>query len=105
MVFVTAQPDTLAPAAGQLAGIGSPIAAAKNATAVTPTSGVVPAAADEISARAAAQFAAHAQLYQTVSVQAAAIHQQLVASLGASAGSYAATESAIAARDQLNNSR
>lgn len=97
MVFMTAQPDTLAAAAGKLAGIGSPIAAAKNAAAVTPTSGVVPAAADEISARAAAQFAAHAQLYQTVSVLAAAIDQQLVATLGASAGSYAVTKPAIAA--------
>lgn len=96
MLIVTAQPDTLAAAAANLAGIGSPMAAAKT-TAVTPTSGVVPADPDEISALTATQFAAHAQLYQTVSVQAAAIHQQLVAILGVSAGSYAVTKPAIAA--------
>lgn len=96
MLFVTAQPDMLAAAAGNPAGTGSPMAAA-NTTAVTPTSRVVPAATDEISALITAQFAAHAQLHQTVSVQAAAIHQQLVATLGASAGSNAVTKPAIAA--------
>jgi hypothetical protein len=35
---------------------------------------VIPAAADEVSALTAAQFAAHAQIYQEVSAQAAAIH-------------------------------
>lgn len=96
MLFVTTQPDTLAAAAGNLAGIGSALAAA-NTTAAIPTSGVVPAAADEVSALTAAQFAAHAQLYQAVSIQAAAIHEQFVTILAASAGSYAATEAANAA--------
>jgi hypothetical protein len=35
--------------------------------------GVVPAAADEVSALTAAQFAAHAQVYGAVGAQAAAI--------------------------------
>ena len=39
--------------------------------------GVVPAAADEVSALTAAQFALHAQMYQAVSAQAAAIHRCL----------------------------
>ena len=95
MLFVTAQPDTLAAAAENPAGIGSTLAAA-NTTAATPTMALIPAA-DEISALTATQFAAHAQIYQAVSLQAAAIHQQLVATLGAGAGSYAATESATAA--------
>ena len=56
-----------------------------------------PAAADEVSALTAAQFAAHAQLYQAVAAQAAAIHEQFVNTLGTSAGSYAATEAANAA--------
>lgn len=59
--------------------------------------GVVPAAADEVSALTAAQFAAHAQMYQTVSAQAAAIHEMFVNTLVASSGSYAATEAANAA--------
>ena len=59
--------------------------------------GVVPAAADEVSALTAAQFAAHAALYQAISAQATAIHELFVSALGTSAGSYAATEAANAA--------
>ena len=70
---------------------------AQNAAAAGPTTGVVPAAADEVSALTAAQFVAHAQLYQAVSQQAAAIHEMFVNTLGTSAGSYAATEAANAA--------
>ncbi|WP_084027649.1 PE family protein [Mycobacterium avium] len=95
MSFVTTQPEMLAVAAGNLAGIGSAMNAA-NAAAAAPTMGVVPAAADEVSALTAMQFAAHASLYQTVSAQAAAIHDQFVGAMGASAGSYAATEAANA---------
>ncbi len=44
----------------------------------------------------AAQFAMHTAMYQAVSTQAAAVHEMFVASLIASAGSYAATEAANA---------
>jgi hypothetical protein len=91
MSFVTAQPEALSAAATSLQGIGSGVNA-QNAAAVAPTTGVVPAAADEVSALTAAQFVAHAQLYQAVSAQAAAIHESFVNTLGTSAGSYAATE-------------
>ncbi len=64
--------------------------------AATSTTGVVPAAADEASALTAAQFALHAQVYRAVSAQAAAIHQMFATTLGTSAGSYAATETANA---------
>jgi hypothetical protein len=57
-----------------------------------PTTGLIPAAADEVSALTAAQFSMHAQLYQAVSAQAEAIHDQFVAVLASSAISYAATE-------------
>lgn len=96
MSFVTAQPEALSAAAGNLQGLGSTVAA-QNAAAAAPTTGVVPAAADEVSALTAAQFAAHAQLYQQISAQAAAIHEMFVNTLGVSAGSYAATEAANAA--------
>jgi PE family len=95
MSFVTAQPEALAAAAGNLAGIGSAMSAG-NAAAAGPTTGVVPAAADPVSALAAAQFATHAQMYQAVAAQAAAIHQQFVSALGVSSASYAATEAANA---------
>jgi hypothetical protein len=96
MSFVTTQPELLGEAAGNLQGIGSAMTAG-NAAAAAPTTGVVPAAADEVSALTAAQFAAHAQLYQAVSAQAAAIHEMFVSTLGTSAASYAATEAANAA--------
>jgi hypothetical protein len=95
MSFVTIQPEALTAAAGSLQGIGS-VMSAQNAAAATPTTGVIPAAADEVSALTAAQFAAHSQLYQAVSAQAAAIHEMFVNTLSISAGSYAATEAANA---------
>jgi PE family len=96
MSFVTTQPELLTVAAGNLQGIGAGMVAG-NEAAAAPTTGVIPAAADEVSALTAAQFAAHAEMYQAVSAQAAAIHEMFVSTLGISAGSYAATEAANAA--------
>jgi hypothetical protein len=95
MSFVSTQPTELTAAAENLEGIGSAMTA-QNAAAAAPTTGVLPAAADEVSALTAAQFATHAQMYQAISAQAAAIHEMFVNTLGASAGSYAATEAANA---------
>ncbi|MCV7399330.1 PE family protein [Mycobacterium fragae] len=95
MSFVTTQPEVLTAAASSLQAIGSTMAA-HNAAAAAPTTGVVPAAADEVSALTAAQFAAHAQMYQAISAQAVAIHEMFVNTLATSAGSYAATEVANA---------
>ena len=96
MAFVTTQPDSLAAAADSLQGVGAAMTAG-NSAAAGPTTGVVPAAADEVSALTAAQFAAHAEMYQAVSAQAAAIHELFVNTLGLSAASYTATEAANAA--------
>ena len=96
MSFVTTQPEALASAAAALQGIGSTLSA-QNAAAAAPTTEIIPAAADEVSALTAAQFAAHAQMYQAVSAQAQAIHEMFVNTLGVSSGSYAATEAANAA--------
>lgn len=93
MSFLTTQPETLSAAAGNLAGIGDAMAA-QNAAAAGPTTGVAPAAADLVSAMTAAQFDQHAQLYQQVAAQAAAVHQQLVATLRSAASAYALTETA-----------
>jgi hypothetical protein len=95
MSFVTTQPALLTEAAGNLTGIGSAMNA-ENSTAAAATTGVIPAAADQVSALTAAQFAAHAQMYQVISAQAAAIHEMFVNTLGISSGSYAATEAANA---------
>ena len=96
MSFVSTQPEALAASAGALQSIGSTVTAG-SAAAAGPTTGVVPAAADEVSALTAMQFVAHAQTYQAVCAQAAAIHEQFVAALSISSGSYAATEAANAA--------
>ena len=95
MSFVTTNAEALASAADALQGIGSAMSA-QNAAAAAPTTGVVPAAADEVSALTAAQFATHAQMYQAVSARAAAIHEMFVNTLGTSAGLYATTEAANA---------
>lgn len=95
MSFVTTQPEALVNTAANLQAIGSAVTA-QNAAAAGPTTGVIPAAADEVSALTAAQFAAHASLYQTASAQAAVIHEMFVNTLNTSAGSYAATEAANA---------
>lgn len=95
MSFVTTQPEALSAAATSLTGIGSTLSA-QNAAAAMPTTGLIPAAADEVSALTASQFAVHAQMYQAVSAQAEAIHQLFVSTLATSATSYAATEVANA---------
>jgi PE family len=95
MPFVSAQPAELSAAADDLQVIGSSLAA-QNIAAAAPTTGVLPAAADEVSALIAAQFATHAEMYQAISAQAAAIHDMFVNALGVSASSYAATEAANA---------
>ncbi|HWF68141.1 MAG TPA: PE family protein, partial [Mycobacterium sp.] len=93
MSFVTTQPEALTAAASALETLGTSMAA-QDAAAAAPTTGVVPAAADEVSALQAAQFSAYGTWYQQVSDQAKAVHQMMVNTLGTSAGSYGETEAA-----------
>jgi hypothetical protein len=95
MSYVQIVPETLSAATHNLQSIGTAVDA-HNAAAVAPTTGVIPAAADEVSALTAAQFVVHAQIYHAVSTRAAAVHRAFVTTLAASAGSYAATEAANA---------
>ncbi len=96
MSFVVTIPEALAAVATDLAGIGATIGPA-NAAAAVPTTTVLAAAADEVSAAMAALFSGHAQAYQALSAQAALFHEQFVRALTAGAGSYAAAEAASAA--------
>jgi PPE-repeat protein len=64
------------------------------AALASPSTGVVPAAADEVSAALAALFGAHGEMYQALSSQAAAFHAQFIQALDAASGQYASTESA-----------
>jgi len=95
MSYVHIVPETLSAAADNLQSIGAALDA-HNAAAAAPTTGVIPAAADEVSTLTAAQFVVHAQMYHAVSTRAAAIHRALVTTLADSAGCYAATEAANA---------
>ncbi len=91
--FVVAVPEALATASQDLTGIGSAIRAA-NAAAAAPTTGVLAAAGDEVSAAIASLFSGNAQQYQALSAQAAAFHSQFVQTLNAGAAAYESTEAA-----------
>jgi PE family/PPE-SVP subfamily C-terminal region len=91
MSFVTTQPEALDYAAGRLDGIGTSLAA-QNSAAAASTTGVAPAAADEVSALQATQFSAYGDLYQQISAEATAINQAFVQMLGLSGDSYGTTE-------------
>ncbi|MCN4207638.1 PE family protein, partial [Mycobacterium tuberculosis] len=93
MSFVIAAPEALVAVASDLAGIGSALAEA-NAAALAPTTALLAAGADEVSAAIAALFGAHGQAYQTVSAQASAFHAQFVQALTGGGGAYAAAEAA-----------
>jgi hypothetical protein len=93
MSFVTAAPEIVASAASDLASIGSTIGEA-NAAAAVPTTGVLSAAADEVSAAIASLFRSHAQAFQALSTQAASFHQQFVQLLSSTAAQYASAEAA-----------
>src|ERR1700677_2636258 len=95
MSFVIAAPEFVTAAASDLANVGSTISTA-NAAAAAPTTGVLAAGADEVSATVATLFDAHGQAYQAISAQTAAFHQQFVQLINSGAGSYAAAEAANA---------
>ncbi|MDC8975915.1 PE family protein, partial [Mycobacterium marinum] len=91
MTYLVTVPQTVATAAGNLAAIGSSITDA-SAAAAAPTTELAAAGADEISAAIAQLFGTHAQIYQRISAQAMAFHDQFARSLSAASGSYANAE-------------
>jgi PE family len=93
MSWVTSEPEMLSAASGDLAGVGSEMAA-QNAVAAVPTNGVLPPAADVVSNLVAAQFLVQAQKYQTLAAMAEEIHSQVVSTLQGSASAYTNTEAA-----------
>jgi hypothetical protein len=93
MAHVSTAPAAIAAAATQLEGIGNSFSA-ESAAAAAPTTALAPAGSDAVSALKAGVFSTYGQLYQTVSAQAQAIHQQFVNLLQSSSGSYSDTEAA-----------
>jgi PE-PPE domain/PE family len=102
MSFVITDPEMMAAAADELQGIGAALAAT-NTAAAAPTTGVLPPAADSVSARAAALLDAHAQQYQALSAQAEAFQNQFVQTLIAAKNSYAEAEASNTAAMQLSS--
>jgi hypothetical protein len=91
--YLVAGPDSLTAAASDLAEIGSAISGATDAASAA-TTGLLPAAADEVSTQIAEFFASHADQYRAVSAQAAAFHSAFVRAVEAGAASYANAEAA-----------
>jgi PE family/PPE-SVP subfamily C-terminal region len=105
MSHVTTAPAALSAAATQLEGVGTSFATESSAAAGS-TTAISPAAADEVSILQSSAFSTYGQLYQTVSAQAQAIHQQFVNTLQQSSGAYQETEGANqlgAAASSLSN--
>ncbi len=93
MAYVLTQPQAMAAAAADVAGIGSAINEA-NVTAAGSTTGVPAAAADEVSAATATLFSSYAREYQALTKQAAAFHSEFTRVLAAAGSAYAETEAA-----------
>jgi hypothetical protein len=102
MSYVTTAPAAISAAATQLEGVGTSFAT-ESAGAASATTAVSPAAADEVSILQSGVFSTYGQLYQTVSAQAQAIHQQFVNALQQSSGSYQETEAANQAGTAANS--
>jgi hypothetical protein len=95
MSYLAVAPEFLTRAATDLSDIGAKLIAA-NAAATAPTTAMVPAAGDEISAAITSLFAGYARDYQALSSQAAMFHAQFAQTLRGAGGSYAAAEAANA---------
>ncbi len=86
-----ATPEALAAAASDVAGIGSALGEA-SAAAAGPTTAVVAAAEDGVSAQIAVLLSGHGLGFQQVSAQLSTFHDQFVQALTSGAGAYSAAE-------------
>ena len=96
MTQLLVDPQIVTTVAANIDGIGSSIKAA-TAAAAAPTSGVLAAAADEVSAAIANLFGSHGQEFQAVVNQVEAYQTQFQQTLTAAANAYVQTETAAVA--------
>jgi hypothetical protein len=87
MPLVLAVPELIDDAAHNLAGLGATLDEASR-TAAPPTTGIVAAAQDEVSAAIARIFGAFGEEYQALNAQAAAFHHEFVTLLSGGANAY-----------------
>src|SRR5271166_4928218 len=93
MSYVIVVPEDVTAAAAALADINSTLSIA-NSAAAGPTSNLLAAGGDEVSAAIAGLFRVYAGEYQALSAHAAVFHDNFVQALTASAGAYASAEAA-----------
>jgi PE family protein/PPE family protein len=103
MSFLTALPEELLAVSAQLAAITTSLTA-QNAGAAAPTTTIIPAASDPVSAQQAGIFAAYGAMYQQIAAEAQTIQEQYASTLGLSSGTYSNTEAANAAQTALSGS-
>jgi PE-PPE domain/PE family len=96
-------PEELASAATDVGNIGAVLEEA-HAAAALPTSGILPAGADEVSAAIAPLFNNYSTAYQEVAAQGAAFHLRFTQLLGAAGAAFTGTEQAAlqALRDGIS---
>ncbi|OBK53248.1 PE-PPE domain-containing protein [Mycobacterium sp. 1081908.1] len=87
------EPHSIAEAAVDIADVDSAISAAR-AAAAGPTSGLLAAAGDEVSALTAAFFGGYGQDFQALLSRAGAFHEQFAAALAAAGNAYSGAEAA-----------
>ncbi|WP_264917398.1 PE family protein, partial [Mycobacterium kiyosense] len=88
---VVAAPEALEAVSAKLAGIGAAVRSAA-ASAAPATVGLVPAAADEVSAAVSNFFGDFAREFQTLDAQVGLAHERFVSTMSASAAAYAGAE-------------
>lgn len=100
MSYLFAAPELVEAAAQNLAGIRSAVGQA-TAAAAGPTTGVMAAGLDEVSAAVSQLFGSYGKEFQDLNAQAAAFHEEFVSLLNAGADAYASAE-ASGAQSLLN---
>ena len=96
MSYLLTEPEMLATAATDMESIGSTLSTAATDVAGR-TTGLAPAAEDEVSAVVAQLFGAYGQEYQAVIAKAAAFHSEFTQALAAAGNAYAHAEAAATA--------
>lgn len=96
MSYVVTAPDLLAATAAQVENIGSAISAAGRA-AMGPTTGLLAAAQDEVSAAIAQLFAGYGRQYHALISRTGLFHSEFTQALAGAANTYAQAEAAAAA--------
>src|SRR5262249_6350983 len=99
--FVATVPDLMKAAAGDLASIRSRLSAA-SAAAVSSTTALEPAAADEVSAAISQLFGSYGQEFQALGAEASAFHAEFLSLLNGGAVAYLGTDFANAEQNLRN---